>query len=85
MWLVLQIDIGQCRRQKYAGRNCIDSSQRNQPAAYKSATGTVNHDSDLRACEISLPLYVLMWQISVRLSVHDFVWQSVSNLTYVYY
>ena len=28
----------------YAGRNCLNSLQRNQPGAYKSATGTVNQE-----------------------------------------
>ena len=47
-----------------AERNCVNSSQRNQPAGYKSATRTVNHKSDLLSCEISLPVYVLIWQMN---------------------
>ena len=29
-----------------AGRNYVNSLQQNQPADFKSATGTVNHESD---------------------------------------
>ena len=47
-----------------ARRNCVNSLQRNQPADYKSATGTVNHESDLLSCEISLLVYVLIWQLN---------------------
>ena len=48
-----------------AGRNCVDSLERNQPANYKSAIGTVNHESDLLMnCEISLRVYVLIWQMN---------------------
>ena len=47
-----------------AGRNCINSLQRNQPENYKYATGTVNHESDLLSCEISLGVHVLIRQIN---------------------
>ena len=30
----------------------------------KTATGTVNHESDLLSCEISLPVHVLIWQMN---------------------
>ena len=42
--------------------NCND---RNEPADYKScATGTVNHESNLLSCEISLQVvYVQIWQM----------------------
>ena len=45
-----------------AGRNCVNNLQRNQPADYKSAIGTVNQESDLLSCEISLRVYVLIWR-----------------------
>ena len=49
-----------------AGRSCVNSLdvQRNQPADYKSATRTVNHESDLLSCEISLRVDVLIWQMN---------------------
>ena len=47
-----------------AGRNCVNSLQRNQPADYKSTIRTVNQESDLLSCEISLRVYVLIWQMN---------------------
>ena len=62
--------------------NCVNSLQRNQPAGYESETGTVNHKPDLLSCEISLCIYVPIWQMNYCcLSVYDFVWRSVSHLT----
>ena len=42
--------------------NCND---RNEPADYKSsATGTINHESNLLSCEISLQVvYTQIWQM----------------------
>ena len=64
-----------------AGRNCVNSLQRNQPANYKSAIGTVNHESDLLSCEVSLGVHVLIWQINCsslslqfRLAISDNQW-----------
>ena len=36
---------------------------------YKSATGTVSHEPDLLSCEISLRIYVLIWQMNYCLSL----------------
>ena len=47
-----------------ARHNCVNSLQRNQPADYKSATGTVCHGPDLLSCEISLPIYALIWRMN---------------------
>ena len=42
----------------------IRYNDRNQPADYKSsATETVNHESDLLSCEISLKVYAQIWQM----------------------
>ena len=38
-----------------AGRSCLNRLQRNQPVDCKSSTRTVNHESNLLSCEISLP------------------------------
>ena len=43
---------------------CVNSLQRNQPADYKSETGTVSHEPDLLSCEISLHIYVLIWEMN---------------------
>ena len=47
-----------------AGRSCVNTFQGNQPTDFKSATGTVNQESDLLSCGISLRVCVLIWQMN---------------------
>ena len=65
------------------GRNCVNSLQRNHPADYKSGTRTVNHESDLLSCEISLRVHVLIWQMncsSLSLRFHLAIFILLTNI-----
>ena len=48
----------------HAGRSCVNNLQGNLPADYKSATGTVNQETDLLSCGISLRVSVLIWKVN---------------------
>ena len=47
----------------------LTAYKENQPADYKSETGTVNHEPDLLSREISLCIYVLILQMNYCLSL----------------